>query len=268
MYVNLGLIGFPLGHTLSPALHTHFLDISRVNGGYTCFEAGSASDLQPLMDIFRRYSFTGVNVTVPYKLEIMKYCDVIDKTAENAGAVNTLHFSGGKVYGHNTDVYGFGKLMESAGLSADGKDVLLIGAGGAARSVTSYFKNFRPSRLTVMNRTEEKALSLASSCGFETAVTGFSPSMRHKYDIIINSASLGLRGEEFPLIDASVSEAVVDLQYKPAVTPFLSNYEGEPVKKVNGFAMLVWQACRSFTIWTGKEPEPDMKKLAAAAYGL
>lgn len=264
MYVNMGLIGYPLGHTFSPVLHTHFLDITGINGGYTCYEAESPSSIHYLLDMFKRYSFAGVNVTVPYKIEIMKYCDALDASAEKTGAVNTLHFVNGKITGYNTDVYGFGRMLETAGISTAGKNILLLGAGGAAKAIIAYLAEFKPDKLTIANRTEAKAGFLASLCSFK-AVSSDMDSVRGEiYDIIINSTSIGLQGEGFPAVGAA-SEVLVDLQYKPAVTPFLAGYGSGP-ERINGFSMLVWQACRSFAIWTGTEPEPDIKKLSDIAY--
>lgn len=264
MFVNAGLIGYPLGHTFSPALHSHFFDIVGINGGYTCYEVKEVSSIPSLLEIFQRYSFAGVNVTVPYKVEIIKYCDTLDISAEKTGAVNTLHFINGKITGYNTDVYGFGKLLEEASVSVVGKNILLLGAGGAARAVVSYLADFRPNSLVIANRTEERAHSLASLCNFNTKISDMNAACNGIYDIIINSTSIGITGGDFPTACVA-TEAAVDLQYKPAVTPFLARAEDCP-KKINGFSMLVYQACRSFAIWTGTEPKPDIQKLAKRIY--
>ena len=265
MYVNIGLIGYPLHHTLSPLLHTHFLDITGLNGGYTCYETQSPDDIPSLIDMFKRYSFSGINVTVPYKTEIIKYCDYLDVSAEKVGAVNTLHFKDDKIYGYNTDVYGFGKMLEDANISLNGKKVLLLGAGGAARAVAEHLRNTKSYAVIIANRSIDKAESLIDSIGIKAEVIGLDAIADIECDVVVNSTSIGLNGESFPLF-VLPKEAVIDLQYKPACTPFLWQYRQHNIKSIKGFSMLVWQACRAFSIWTGSEPKPNIEKLLKAAF--
>lgn len=260
MYINAGLIGFPLSHSLSPALHSYFFHISGLSGGYCCFEIPNIDEIQNILTIFKKFSFVGFNVTVPYKTEIIKYCDEIDKDALNIGAVNTVHIKNGSLKGYNTDVFGFSKLLESANVALVGKKVLLLGAGGAAKAAVSYMNKNCPSILTIANRTVGKGENLSSFCQFETEVLeGFDALKGRQYDIIINSTSLGLNGEEFPDIGVKQVEAAVDIQYKSSITPFLARVDA--VKKVDGLPMLLWQGSKAFEIWTGYEIQPDINLL-------
>lgn len=263
MYINVGLIGFPLSHSMSSALHSYFFHLSGLNGGYCCFEIPSSSEIKSVIDIFKKYSFAGFNITVPYKTDIMDYCEEIDKEALESGAVNTVSLKNDLIKGYNTDIFGFAKLLEYAGVHTEDKQVLLLGSGGAARAVIGYLNKARPGFLTIANRTLEKALSLASSCNFNVRPQeGFAGLRGKGYDIIINSTSLGLRGEPFPDMGVECFEAAIDLQYKSGITPFLSSIGGN-VKKVGGFPMLVWQAAEAFKIWTGAEIKPNVALLAS-----
>lgn len=260
MYINAGLIGFPLSHSLSPTLHSYFFNVSGLNGGYCCFEVPNTYEIPNTIDIFKKFSFVGFNVTVPYKTEIIKYCDEIYGDALNVGAVNTVHIKNGSLIGYNTDVFGFSKLLESANISLAGKKVVLLGAGGAAKAVITYLNKNCPNILTIANRTVEKGKKLASFCQFETEVLkGFDSLKGCQYDIIINSTSLGLGSEQFPDLGIKQAEAAVDLQYKTSVTPFLANVDA--VTKIDGFPMLVWQGSKAFEIWTGHKIQPDMDLL-------
>lgn len=266
MYVNLGLIGDPLGHTLSPMLHTYFLNMTGINGGYTCYEAKSAEELPSLIDLFHKYFFVGVNVTVPYKTEIMRYCDYVDSSAERIGAVNTLCFRNNKVFGYNTDVYGFERMLADAQISVKNKKVLILGAGGAARAVAEYMRNMCPAKTIIANRSEYRAKDLVSSIGIDAEIVALESVDKISCDIVINTTSVGLQGEPFPVY-AYPLEAAIDIQYKSGYTPFLSLYEKSLIKKIDGFSMLVWQAQRAFNLWTGTKPIPNISKLANIAFG-
>lgn len=261
MYINAGLIGFPLSHSLSPTLHSYFFHLSGVNGGYCCFQTPTVSRICQTIEMFKRYKFVGFNITVPYKTDIMSHCHEIDDGAVCAGAVNTVKISGEKISGYNTDIYGFSKLLETSGLTVVGKNVLLLGAGGAAKAVTAYMKENRPSHLTILNRTRGNAEQLAESRDFDVSIEDDFKSVNGRdYDLVINSTSVGLGGETFPDLALNRASAAVDLQYGASETPFLKSMKMVE-KKIDGFAMLVYQAAKAFEIWTGIEINPDLSLL-------
>ncbi len=261
MYLNIGLIGNPLSHTFSPTIHTHYLDACKLNGGYICFDEPNVENLAQLTNILNKYNFTGVNVTVPYKVDIMSVCTSLDNTAKIANAVNTLHFKDDDIIGYNTDTFGVTKLFETNGISTTGANVLILGAGGATGAVIAHLLSHKPSKLTMANRTVANAKELANKFNIDVDVCSLDDVSGNEYDIVINCTSLGLHGEPFPNYEIGCKIACVDLQYQSDITPFLSLYKDSGVKLINGFAMLVYQAYQSFNIWTGCEFEPDIQKL-------
>lgn len=264
MYINLGLIGNPLSHTLSPVIHNYFIYKTGICGGYTCYNV-SLENLPDLVEYFKRYDFKGINVTVPYKTEIMKYCDELETSSQEAGAVNTLLFENNKVTGYNTDIFGFKKMLETSNVITKGKRVLLLGAGGASRAVIPYLKESRPDRFVICNRTKSKAEEISSQYGNGAEVCTFDEIVKEEYDIVINSTSIGLKGEPFPELNIKCTEAAVDMIYRPYETSFLSCFKN--IKKVNGLSMLIWQAAGSFKIWTGENIEPEMSYFEKIVYG-
>lgn len=265
MYINLGIIGNPLHHTFSPFIHTYFLYETKLCGGYTCYET-SFEKLDSVINMFMEYNFTGVNVTVPYKQEVIKYCSELDITAKEIGAVNTLHFTENGIIGHNTDIFGFHMMLESSGISTINKRVLLLGAGGASRAVIPYLCLNTPLSFTIANRTVEKAEELAYLYNNEVDVCTLSDLKGESFDIVINATSLGVKGEPFIDYGFSIAEAAIDMIYKPKLTSFLSLYKNKNVKLINGLSMLVYQAAGSFNIWTGKEIVPDMQYFESIVY--
>lgn len=263
MYLNLGLIGNPLHHTLSPLIHNYFLYHTGICGGYTCYDIKDGN-LKEIVEFFKKYEFRGVNVTVPYKTEIMKFCDKIDKSGEEIGAVNTLLFDNGEITGYNTDIFGFKKMLEISGIDSSNKSVLLLGAGGASRSVIPYLREHKPSKLAIANRTVEKAENLLKLYGGVGEAVSLSDIKGSEFDIVINSTSIGVKGEDFIDLSIKCNYSAVDMIYRPYETPFLSQFND--VKKVNGLLMLIWQALGSFEIWTGKTLEPDIKYFMDIVY--
>lgn len=265
MYINLGIIGNPLNHTFSPFIHNYFLYTSNLCGGYTCYDT-TLDKLDEIINIFKEYNFTGVNVTVPYKQEVIKYCSHLDITAKEIEAVNTLHFTENGIIGHNTDIFGFHMMLESNGINTQNKRVLLLGAGGASRAVIPYLRINTPSSFVIANRTVEKAEELLSLYDNNAEVCSLSDLKDEKFDIVINATSLGVKGEPFIDYGFHIKEAAVDMIYKPKLTSFLSLYSNHNVKLINGLSMLIYQAAGSFNIWTGKDIEPDMQYFEKLVY--
>lgn len=265
MYINLGIIGNPLQHTFSPFIHNYFLYESKMCGGYTCYET-SLEQLDDLIDMFVKYNFIGINVTVPYKQEVIKYCTELDITAKEIGAVNTLHFTKNGIIGHNTDIFGFHMMLESNGINTQNKRVLLLGAGGASRAVIPYMRLNTPLSFIIANRTVEKAEELAYLYNGDAEVCSLNDLKGETFDIVINSTSLGVKGEPFIDYGFNIKEAAIDMIYKPKVTSFLSMYSKNNIKLVNGLSMLIYQAAGSFNIWTGKDIVPNMEYFENIVY--
>lgn len=256
MFLNLGLIGQPLKHSLSPFIHTRFLKNTGLNGGYCCFETAGGEALRETFDTLRKYSFRGVNVTVPHKQEVFELMDSLDETAEAIGAVNTVRI-GGKLEGFNTDAAGFEMMMADAGHDLKGKNVLLLGCGGASQAVLYILKKHGV-KLTVVNRSLDKAADVLKAMSFDNAdLQDYNFINRDsEFHYVINGTSIGLEDGRFPdMKSVACLGAAVDLQYKKGLTPFLSSMSHSGCGKLDGFSMLVHQAAKAFEIWTGVYPE-------------
>ncbi|GAB1534903.1 shikimate dehydrogenase [Geovibrio sp. ADMFC3] len=264
MYLNLGLIGNPLSHTLSPSIHSRFLVSAGLNGGYACFETPSKEQLPDVFSLLKKFRFRGVNVTVPYKEDVIRFMDFLDPLAEDLQAVNTILFEDDYTKGFNTDVHGFAETLRENSLDFNGSKVLMLGCGGAAKAVLRCLKDYEDIRLTVINRDTEKAEKILKFLNFDNAeIYDYNYISREAaYDAVINATSIGLDGSPFINMKKTIcTKAAVDLQYKPWVTPFLQCYADSGCKIINGFSMLVHQAHNAFEIWTGRKAEIDMQNL-------
>ena len=196
MYINLGLIGNPLTHTFSPFIHNYFLYKSGLCGGYTCYDI-SLEKLEETIIMFQKFHFKGVNVTVPYKQEVMQFCSELDITAKSIGAVNTLHFTDNGIVGHNTDIFGFHMMLETSGINTLNKKVLLLGAGGASRAVIPYLLMNKPEYFVIANRTLEKAQNLSLLYDNNADICSLDDLHGLEFDIVINATSMGVKGERY-----------------------------------------------------------------------
>lgn len=250
----LGLIGDPIEHTYSPQIHNFLSEKYGLNYAYLPFfvkkgEAGRAADA------IRALNLAGINVTAPHKIEIMKYLDEISESAKKMGSVNTVKNIGGKLIGYNTDADGFCALLSENGMKVSGSDILIFGAGGAARPICVKFADGGAKSITVVNRTAERTEELkrfvSDACGY-TINTKID---EKTYDIIINTTSMGI----FPNEDASpVSDysfigensGVCDMIYNPPETKFLRDAKRFGAKLcVNGLEMLIFQAIFAYEIF-------------------
>ncbi len=218
----------------------------------------------------------GFNITVPYKSNIMPFCDKVDSLAKTIGAVNTVVEKNGKWEGKVTDPFGFRKSIETSfkGFSLRGKRILLLGAGGAALSVAYVCLTAGNSQLVVMNRTKSKAEALIQrmkKAGFtRCSCTDYNHDILlsdNRFDLLINSTSSGLRKEDRAIISLSNTEKkmkVYDLIYNPSMTPLLKEAKKEGLLYANGLSMLIYQAFQSFSFWTGVEPtEKDARDISS-----
>lgn len=264
MFVNLALIGMPLKHSFSPFIQTCFLRESKINGGYCCFETDGGLMLRDTVRTLRDYSFRGFNITVPHKLEIMDLLDDIDGAAVAIGAVNTV-LIGETLKGYNTDVFGFERMLKSAGCKMDGAEVLLLGCGGASKAVLYLLKKHNV-KLTVVNRDLAKAEKILKAMNFDRATVedyNFIKSDR-SFNYVINGTSMGLEDGIFvDMSHISCDMAAIDLQYKKGHTPFISSMQHCGCAYLDGFPMLVYQAAGAFEIWTGKYPDFSVAGIGA-----
>jgi shikimate dehydrogenase/3-dehydroquinate dehydratase type I len=249
-----GLTGFPLSHSLSPKLHDLAFRSLNLPGKYLMFPA-SAEELEGLTDLVRNLKIRGLNVTIPHKSAIMPFLDSVEPLAERAGAVNVIIDQNGRLEGRNTDVTGLEKAMLSAGADPRGKDVLVIGAGGAAKACCTVLER-RGARIWITDRTASRAQELARK--FSGRVAGHGDVTTVGFDMVVNCTPLGMKGfpDELP-VDPSVfrpGQWAVDLVYNPLATRFLSEAGDRGARTLSGMEMLIYQAMDAFEAWTGQRP--------------
>lgn len=258
-HLLLGVMGDPILHSKSPAMHNAALKATGVPGTYVPLHVTN-NNLKDAIQGVRALEFRGVNVTVPHKVEVMKYVDVIDEGARYIGAVNTIVNDGGVLTGYNTDGIGYIRsLKEEALADLGGKNVLVLGSGGAARGVIYALLKEGPSKVIVANRTASKADELAQEWSHLGNMKGCSMDEVQKYikeiDLLINTTSVGM----YPNIGDSPIEAdlipegivVSDLIYNPLKTEILHQAEKKGCVIHNGLGMFVYQGGYAFEYWTG-----------------
>lgn len=242
-----GLIGGKLGHSFSPAMHNSILKKINVEGTYNLFEI-EKKNLSKSIDALKTLKCSGVNVTIPHKIEIMKYMDEISTEAEKIGAVNTVEFCGNTLKGYNTDYYGFGLTLKKYNIDVLNKGVVILGTGGASKAVVRYLLDNGSKDIIYVSRNPERF----SEVSFETISYTDLYNIKNA-DVIINCTPCGM----YPNVDNSPVDkkilgnfdAAVDLIYNPDYTLFLKLGRELGLKTVNGLYMLVAQAAASQQIW-------------------
>lgn len=250
-----GITGFPLSHSLSPPMHNAAFKHLGIPGIYLTFPA-EEGELSPLTDVIRRYGIRGMNVTIPHKEAIMEFLDSVDGIASKIGAVNTVVNDGSLLRGTNTDVVGIRKSFENAGMEVREKKVLVLGAGGAARSCCAFLCD-AGAEVMVVNRTPSRALKLERDFPCVRVITE-QEALEVEFDAVVNCTPLGMRG--FPDVLPVTPEVfrrgqfVMDTVYNPPITRFMDEARKRGAKVLSGIEMLIYQAIAAFEIWTGSTP--------------
>lgn len=265
----LGLLGHPIGHSVSPQIHEAALQALHLPGAYLPFDVPRES-LEPFLDAAERLRVRGVNVTIPHKEAVAGLMDELDGDAESLEAVNTVVVREGWTKGHNTDVSGFRLSLRSLGLRVGNRPALVVGAGGAARAVVHVLLR-EGAEVQVTNRTPERAESLADAFDDDVSVLTLDEVARKgPWDLLVNATPAGTRGMDatLPVPEAALDRArfVYDLVYNPTETPLLAAAKQRGLRYTNGLEMLLQQAAASFELWTGKAaPFAPMKSAAQEA---
>jgi shikimate dehydrogenase len=256
MAYTLGLIGYPVSHSLSPRIHTAALRARGLEGSYTAIPV-PPGQLPATLRALLANGYSGLNVTIPYKQAVMPLMDELSDDARAIGAVNTIIAANGRLSGHNTDGVGFVRALAEAGFDPQAQNVLVLGAGGAARAVV-YALDQAGARITIWNRTEQRAVELAREFRVRSAANG-AADLSGTWDLIVNTTSAGM----FPNADVSPvrlssgglsARCVYDLVYNPRETMLLRQARAAGAQAIGGIAMLVYQAAEAFRLWTGCEP--------------
>jgi shikimate dehydrogenase len=255
------VVGNPVAHSLSPRIHASFAAQTAQTISYEAIEIPLDSFGNGIRELQQK-GFSGVNVTVPFKREAWELCDHLSERAQDAGAVNTLSFLGdGSVTGDNTDGVGLtNDLVDNLGVAIERQKILLLGAGGAVRGVLGPVLAMSPERLTIANRTPQKAEALAQDFAQfgEIHALAYESLGSASYDLIINGTAAGLSNQVPPIADSVLSENTVcyDMMYSLSrATAFVDWVLSHGVKQAfDGRGMLVEQAAAAFHIWRGIYP--------------
>ena len=252
---NLAVIGYPVTHSLSPKMH-NFIS-AELGLEYTYrHEEVAPERLSDAIADFRKEGIAGFNVTAPHKVAVMAYLDEISEDARTFGAVNTVVNKNGRFVGYNTDASGFYEALLYRGIDVKDKDILVLGAGGAAMPVVMCLSSKKPKSLTISNRTKEKAEALAERIFSYSGLSAKTEQTLGRYDLIINSTTLGMGKNEgiSPVSDYSVMDEktyVIDMIYSPRETEFLKNARKVGAKTQNGYDMLAFQGILAYEFFTG-----------------
>lgn len=246
-----GLFGEHLSHSYSERIHSAFFDRIGLDAGYKHIEL-SPDELGSAIEGIRVLEFVGVNVTIPYKQAVMPYLDEITPEAKRIGAVNTIKVKNGKLYGANTDYYGFGTMLASHGIAVENKTAMVLGFGGSAKAVVLYLLDNGINKIIIVSRKKGSLTDLPDDS--RIALMNYDEIADITGDLIINTTPLGMFPDNIgisavPLEVISHFTAAVDLIYNPQETEFLRLAKTAALKTCNGLEMLVHQGIKSEEIW-------------------
>lgn len=293
-----GIIGNPLGHTFSPAMHNAAFAARQINAVYLAFPV---KNLTQLKHSIKQLNIRGLSVTIPYKISVRRLLDQIDPLALQIGSVNTILWGKtGQLEGYNTDGPGAIMALKKSGIPLKGKKILVIGSGGSARSIAFALTREKPAQIGILARNEMMAMQL----GRNLALQGENPPITlhimpdgkntpktraaahganwssavytakgelAEYDLLINTTPMGMKGSPAALIsplapnELEKHQTVFDIVYNPAQTPLLKLAKKRGCRTVLGYKMLLYQGVLQFELFTGKTaPEKEMEKALMA----
>ena len=266
MLKTFAVIGDPIEHSLSPTIH----NAAYRELGMECTYIGyrvPKGELGTGIESLKKIKIAGFNVTIPHKIEMMKYLDNLDENCKKIGAVNTVLNDDGILRGFNTDMEGFLEPIKRKEITIKNSKILLFGAGGAARSIITGFGKEKAKEITIVNRTKSKAdelVELSNELGLKSVSKSMEDmdDLESDFDIIINSSSLGLKEEKSPIPRKIINEetTVYDIVYNPIKTDLIKMAKEKNAKIIFGYEMLLGQAVRSFEIWLDKKAPYDVMK--------
>ena len=268
-----GVIGDPIEHTLSPTMHNAAFNHLKLDFVFLAFRV-KAAELENAMRGMRGLGIRGLNVTMPHKNAVIKYLDEVDPTVKFLGSANTILNDDGRLLGFNTDGVGALKALRENGVELDGKKLLLLGAGGAAKAIAFSIAK-EVGELVILNRAPQKAKELAEALsvtyGKKVVGEALSPSVIQKKlreaDILINGTSVGMH----PHVSQSLVApqwlkpdlTVMDIVYNPVETKLAKDAKAAGAHVISGVEMLLYQGAASFEIWTGRSAPIEVMRKAA-----
>lgn len=263
------VIGHPIAHSLSPAIHRHWLFRYGIDGDYVVHDVAT-DDLPGFLDTIRQGVWDGANVTLPHKEAVLALADRAMPAARAIGAANTLHLDDatGELVADNTDATGFARNLDDLMPQwRDGHKALVLGAGGAARAIIHACLEAGYETVTISNRTSERAQALAEAFGSKvTTAPWLDQDVMVDTDLLINTTALGMEGKpplEIELDRLPSTSLVTDIVYRPLETDLLRTARARNLQTAEGLGMLLHQAAPGFARWFGQEPSVDAELRAA-----
>ena len=266
--VAAGVIGYPVRHSLSPAICQAAFDCLGLGWVYAAFEV-APGDARRALDHMRAKGMVGFSVTMPHKADAADAADELTVAAAALGAVNCVARDGDRLIGHNTDGAGFCDALSAEGVRLVGLRCAVLGAGGAARAVVAELARRGAAQVAVIARRADRAASAAGLAGSVGTTASLADIAR--FDLVVNATPVGMAETEgagsLPLDPDLLHAAqhVAELVYNPLQTPLLAECERRGVPASNGVGMLVYQAAHAVRIWTGAEPPVEAMTAAATA---
>ena len=257
------VIGNPVRHSLSPALHNAGFAATGVDWVYTAFEV-EAGGARAALDAMRTFGLGGLSVTMPHKEDVAELVDELDAAAAALHSVNTVvPISDGRLKGHSTDGAGFLASLAAQGVEIEGKRVCVLGGGGAARAIVDALARAGAAAITVVNRSHERA-TVAAALAEGVGAVG-QPDAIADCDILVNATSIGMGSDELPCDPQLLhdGQVVADIVYHPRSTALLAAARDRGAHTVEGLGMLVHQAVVQQQLWTGISPDPAVMWAAA-----
>ena len=262
------VVANPIKHSISPFIHNSAFEATGINGVYLALEV-EVSDLAETVANIRRYQMFGINLSMPYKEEVIPYLDELSDEVRLIGAVNTVVNQNGNLIGYNTDGKGFFKSLPS--FTILGKKMTLLGAGGAAKAILAQAILDGASQVSVfvrstsMEKTKAYLETLQSETGFRVDLYALEEHsvLQERIadsDLLVNATSVGMDGKSSPVPENLLlpeNLLVADIIYQPFETPFLQWAKNQGNVAVNGLGMLLYQAAEAFKLWTGKDMPTD-----------
>ena len=250
------VVGNPIEHSLSPKLHNYWLKKNNIEANYDKKKLNK-NDLKNIISEVKKEKINGINVTVPFKKAVIPFLDELSPEAKETQSVNTIYLQNGTTIGHNTDIAGFELAIKYAKYDVSNKKIFILGAGGVSPSIIYSLKKMKASKITLTNRTKEKAENLKNLFKYVEIIDW---GEIIDFDMIINATSIGLKNEDRLKFDYSANgpnKFFYDVIYNPRETIFLKRAKLFGNMTENGKMMFIYQAHQAFTIWNKLMPEID-----------
>jgi len=250
------VIGNPIKHSLSPKLHNYWFEKNNIDANYDRRKIDK-NEIQEIINEIKDNKLDGINVTVPFKTDVIPFLDTLSEEAQITQSVNTIYMHDKKLVGHNTDIKGFELSLKDTQFDLNNKSIFILGAGGVVPSIIYALEKLGVSKISVSNRTKEKAEDLKKNF-LNIGLVDWGD--QAEFDMIINATSLGLSKEDeigLNFRNINKEKLFYDVIYNPKETNFLRTGKSLGCKVSNGKMMFIYQAFEAFKLWHKVEPKID-----------